>query len=396
MKRFFDETYRWVYFVATGFLFLGCLLRSILMYQQEDLGRALLLLGIWAILFLIELVVTPKWKYFFYLYLILQTAVIFLMVYTLLDSDFFSVLYAILGMQIMQVMKPWIGLVIIALFTPLTAISLSKIYGLDKILPLAFVYLAANALLSSYAYLTKQTIEVRDRNDQLLIELQNTNKQLKAYSDEVKELSVARERNRLARELHDSVTQTIFSMTLTTQSALLLLKKDPPRVNGQLERLNQLASNAQNEMHQLINQLSPLKYKTKGLAGQLREHIRSSNLPDTLSVSLEVTGGKLLRPVEEQSLFRIIQEALNNIVKHTASEKAAIRLHLKDPIWVEVEDQGTGFEPTKLPTRSGVGLASMLERAEGIGWKLSIQSSVGTGTIVRIEKGSHRRGKKYG
>jgi signal transduction histidine kinase len=396
MKRFFDETYRWVYYVAVGFLFLACLLRSILMYQQNDLRKALIFLVIWAGLFFVELVITPRWRYFFYLYLLLQTGLIFLMVYTQLDSDFFSVLYAILGMQIMQVIKPSLSVVIIGLFTPLTAISLTKIYGIGQILPLAFVYLAANALLSSYAYLSKQTIETRERNQKLLVELQNANYQLQTYADEVKGLSVARERNRLARELHDSVTQTIFSMTLTTQSARLLLKKDPLRVNEQLERLNQLALNVQNEMHQLINQLSPMKYGRKGLAAQLREHIQNRYLPEYLSVSLEVTGEKPLKLAEEQNLFRIVQEALNNTVKHTKSNNAFVRLHLDEPFWVEVEDQGQGFDLTKHDDRPGVGLASMRERAEGIGWKLSIRSSPGKGTIVTVEKGLHQRGKKHG
>ena len=143
MRRFFDETYRWVFYVAAGLLFLCCLLRSILMYQQSDLSKSTHLLGIWAGLFFVELSVTPRWRYFFYIYLLLQTALIFLMVYTQSDSDFFSVLYAILGMQIMQTIKPQIGVVIIALFTPLTAFSLTRMYGLGQILPLAFVYLAA-------------------------------------------------------------------------------------------------------------------------------------------------------------------------------------------------------------------------------------------------------------
>ena len=212
----------------------------------------------------------------------------------------------------------------------------------------------------------------------------------------MKDLSVARERNRLARELHDSVTQTIFSMTLTTQSARLLLKKDPPRVTVQLDRLDQLAHNAQNEMHQLINQLSPVKPGAKGLAAQLRDHIQQRFLPESLSVSLEVIGEKPLKKAEEQNLFRIVQEALNNTVKHTSSNKVFIRLHLEEPFWVEVEDEGQGFDPDKLANRSGVGLSSMRERAEGIGWKLKVQSSPGKGTIVRVEKGSHKRGKNHG
>jgi signal transduction histidine kinase len=217
-------------------------------------------------------------------------------------------------------------------------------------------------------------------------QLQDSNRQLQAYARQSQVLVVMRERHRLARELHDSVTQTIFTMTLTTQSALLLLDREPGRVEAQLDRLNQLARSALDEIQTLISELRPEEAAEGGLAAAIHRHLSSRYLPESLSVSLEVEGDHLLAPSEEQSLFRIVQEALNNVVKHAQSSQVSIRLHLADPLWIEIADQRRGFDLGSASNNSGVGLAGMWERAAEIGWALQITSSPGAGTRVRVEK----------
>jgi signal transduction histidine kinase len=101
---------------------------------------------------------------------------------------------------------------------------------------------------------------------------------------------------------------------------------------------------------------------------------------------LDVKGDQALDPEEEQSLFRIAQEALNNIVKHARSSQAQIRLHLSEPFWMEVQDQGQGFDLQRARNSGRVGLASMDERAAEIGWRLQVITSPGAGTRVRVEK----------
>ena len=116
------------------------------------------------------------------------------------------------------------------------------------------------------------------------MELQKTNRQLQSYSQHVQRLAAGRERQRLARELHDSVTQTIFSMTLTTQSALLLLERDRNQVAAQLDRLNLLARNALIEMQSLISRLAP--EEAGGFVPALRKHLAERRLLEALSVDL--------------------------------------------------------------------------------------------------------------
>ena len=103
-------------------------------------------------------------------------------------------------------------------------------------------------------------------------------------------------------------------------------------------------------------------------------------------MSLEVDGNQTLQPAEEQGLFRIAQEALNNIVKHAGVSQARIRLNLDEPPWIEIEDHGQGFDLQKARGSNRVGLVSMHERAAEIGWELEVNTSPGAGTRIRVQK----------
>lgn len=157
-------------------------------------------------------------------------------------------------------------------------------------------------------------------------------------------------------------------------------------MGAQLDRLNQLSQSALSEMQALILQLRPGPLEEGGLVLAIQQHLASRYLPESLNVSLEVEGDFPLDPSDEQGLFRIIQEALNNIVKHARSPQARIRLNLHNPPSVEISDQGLGFDVQHVSNSNGMGLASMRERADEIGWNLRITGSPGAGTLIRIEK----------
>jgi signal transduction histidine kinase len=270
---------------------------------------------------------------------------------------------------------------------------LLKPYGAFQAIALAVIFTALNIFVASYALATRRAQAARAQNQSLALELQEANRQLQAYSNQLEQLAVTRERHRLARELHDSVTQTIFSMTLTTQSALLLLaaRRDPNQAHAQLDRLNQLAQSALAEMRVLISELRPDKMAEGGLAAALRRHLAQRHLPESLAVSLQVEGGQSLSSAEEQGLFRIAQEALNNIVKHAQASEAHIQLHLIEPQWMEIQDHGQGFDLERVRNSGRVGLVSMSERAAEIGWNLRITTAPGAGTCIRVEKTSEAR-----
>ena len=292
----------------------------------------------------------------------------------------------------MQRLNPKPGALWIGLFTPLMVLLLFKTYGAFQAIALAVIYTALNIFVASYALATRRAQAARAQNQSLALELQEANRQLQAYSKQLEQLAVTRERHRLARELHDSVTQTVFSMTLTTQSALLLLDRDPRQASAQLDRLHQLSQSALAEMRVLISELRPEKVAEGGLVAALRRHLADRRVSESLAVSLEVEDDQTLNLAEEQGLFRIAQEALNNIVKHAQASQAHIRLHLVEPSWwMEIEDPGQGFDLERARDSGHVGLSSMGERAAEIGWNLRIMTAPGAGTRIRVEKPSEAR-----
>ena len=387
MKRSADGSRQWIFLLTTVFLFGAVLLRSLLVYQNTPmLGRALGLLTAWLALFVSESYISGRWSGYITLYLALQAGLIGAMLLTPGSADFFAALFAILSMQMMQRLSARAGAVWIGLFALLTGLTLVGVYGIAQAVAFALIHTGLNSILASFTLAAQRAQAARARDQTLAQELQQTNLQLQAYSKQLEQLAVTRERHRLARELHDSVTQTVFSMTLTTQSALLLLDRDPSRVGAQLDRLNQLAQSALSEMQVLISELRPKKVAEGGLAAALRRHLAERHLPENLAVSLEVEGEQSLEPLEEQGLFRIAQEALNNIVKHAQATEAHIRLHLAEPVWIEVQDQGRGFDLQQARDSGRVGLVSMHERAAEIGWNLQVITFPGAGTRVRVER----------
>jgi signal transduction histidine kinase len=389
MKPLSERSSQWIFYLAAGFNFGAVFLRSMLVYGgNPELFPVLGMLLFWLVLFVSEPAISDKWSGYFPLYLVIQTGLIFTLLGLPDSTDFFAALFVIPSMQVMQRLssKTWIWGGWIGLCTLATTLLLLKSNG-NQAFALVLIYTAGNVFYGFYAKATRQAQITRVENLALARELQETNQKLQAYSAQMEQLVVARERNRLARDLHDSVTQTVFSMTLTTQSALLLLEREPARVGAQLDRLGQLARNALSEMQLLISELKPEDAGGKGLVANLRRYLAGGYFPEDLSIDLEVQGDQSLGQVEEQNLFRIVQEALNNIVKHAQTCKAQVRLHLTEPMWIEIEDQGRGFD-LQYARGDGrrMGLHSMRERATEIGWDLQISTSPGTGTCVRVKK----------
>ena len=390
MNRSASWTYPGIFYLTVSLVYGSVLLRSLVTYQKNPLlGQILILLFMWLVLFITsETTISHKWQRAFSIYLVLQTILVFILIFRpgSHDFDFYAVLYAILSMQIMQRFDIKAGVAWISLFAILMIFSLTQVYGIQGGVAFALVYSAINIFLAFYVLATRRAQTAHAQNQRLAQELEEANLQLQTYSANLEQLAAARERNRLARELHDSVTQTIFSMNLSAQSAVLLLERDPSRVGSQLERLNQLAQGALAEMQILISELRPRKLLEAGLVNALRQHITDKYTPERMSISFDVKGEGSLEQLEEQNLFRIAQESLNNIEKHAQTSEVHIRLHLTEPFWMEIEDQGRGFNPNQIQDSNRVGLLGMHERANEIGWDLLVTSSPGTGTCVRVEK----------
>jgi PAS domain S-box-containing protein len=198
------------------------------------------------------------------------------------------------------------------------------------------------------------------------------------------ELAAGEERAHLARELHDSVTQALFSMTLVSRSVEMLLDRDPDAARTQLAQLRDLQREALAEMRALIFELRPGNLEQDGLARALRTHTAALQGRIGLPIMVESTLDERLPLPVEEVLYRISQEALHNVVKHAAARQVRLELgRIASGIRLRISDDGKGFDPDRVPD-GHLGLAGMRARADRIGGRLSVRSVPGEGTTIEV------------
>ena len=202
-----------------------------------------------------------------------------------------------------------------------------------------------------------------------------------------RELSTLSERNRLALELHDAVSQKLFSVVLTAEAASTLLDRDADAARGQVDRVGELAREALDELRSLIGELRPADLVRDGLAGALRKHVEALRPLHEAEISLELSDSATTGdPDRDRDLLRIAQEAVQNAIRHGEAGRIVVRLRRDgEALLLEVEDDGVGFDPEAPELRSRrLGLTSMEERARRIGGRLELRSAAGRGALVRL------------
>jgi signal transduction histidine kinase len=202
-----------------------------------------------------------------------------------------------------------------------------------------------------------------------------------------RELSIVEERNRLARELHDSVTQQLFGVVLAAESASELLGRGDGAAGEQLERVQALARGAMEELRSVVFELRPASLETEGLGQALRKHVEVLRHVSGREIELRVASPPALGAAAAGQVFRIAQEALQNALRHAGAERIEVRLENGGGrLALSVADDGRGFDVLAPGVRGRrLGLTSMEERAAELGGRLTIESRPGEGTTVRLE-----------
>lgn len=205
-----------------------------------------------------------------------------------------------------------------------------------------------------------------------------------------RELSVVEERTRMARELHDAVSQKLFSLRLTARAAAALARSDPQRAIREIDRVERMAGEALAELRAVIVELRPAELDRHGLVETLRDQVRLLDRLHPVAVTFGFEGdppSPRLSPEIEVAVLRVAQEALHNAVRHARARQIAVRLtHAEGKLALEVCDDGRGFDDeTGEDGVRGLGLSSMRDRAEAVGGSLSVDSALGRGTAVRLE-----------
>jgi signal transduction histidine kinase len=206
-----------------------------------------------------------------------------------------------------------------------------------------------------------------------------------------RELAIAEERTRLARELHDAVAQKLFALRLTAEAASGLVQGDPQRARAHLGQISALAKEAAEELRAAVDELRPAELDEDGLAIAMRKKV------DVLDRAQQSRGGprltfrdkpiSALPPAHEQVVLRVAQEALHNALRHAEAKRIEISLGPlpRGGAVLSVVDDGVGFAVDSGAGERGLGLVSMRERADSVGGRVQVTSVPGQGTTVRLE-----------
>ncbi|NJN17575.1 MAG: GAF domain-containing protein [Oscillochloris sp.] len=201
------------------------------------------------------------------------------------------------------------------------------------------------------------------------------------------QVAVMAERNRLARELHDAVTQTLFSASLIADVLPRIWQRNPEVGQAKLAELRELTRGALAEMRTLLLELRPASLIETNLDDLLRQLAAAAIGRSRLKVAVHVNEPQPLTPEVQVALYRIAQEALNNVVKHAAASRVDMTLHF-GPGLVEltIADNGRGFDESAIGPHT-LGLGIMRERVSKIGADLQVESVIGAGTTIRVRVG---------
>jgi len=222
---------------------------------------------------------------------------------------------------------------------------------------------------------------VNDELGHLGSTLNNMAVQLENLLDERQAISAIEERNRLARDLHDSVKQQAFAASAQLAAARSQMNPEPGRVVEHLDEAEKLVNEVRRELTDLIRELRPVALQGEGLVPAIREYARVCKTQMGIPIDVRIQGAHSIPREVEKSLFRIIQGAIANVARHSQASRAEIHLiYHSDQITLTITDDGVGFDPEK--RYEGMGLRSIRERVELLDGVLTIESGESKGTKI--------------
>ncbi len=205
-----------------------------------------------------------------------------------------------------------------------------------------------------------------------------------ALGEQVRQAAVIEERQRLARELHDAVSQQLFAIAMTTAAIKRMIERNPERAAQQIELVEEMAAGAQAEMRALLLHLRPATLQNRTLREAICELLEEMSRKHRLGITWEIEEVPGLPSGIEDHLFRILQEALSNTLRHARANHIAVKLFTQQgQVRLRVSDDGVGFDPEGEKMTS-YGLVSMRERVTEVGGALEVYSAVGKGTQIEV------------
>ncbi|HTP58800.1 MAG TPA: sensor histidine kinase [Spirochaetia bacterium] len=367
--------------------FLSVVLRALLRSPAEG-SVAPLTYGLLAAFLAFSVLQSPvsrRWSPWTHIHLALMSALIIALLRTVPRLDYYAVLFIGLSVVASSSLARGASTVWLAVICVLICGGLAAAFSIREAASYAPSYIGGSLIMGMTAWASRRAEESRIRSEELASRLQDANRRLREYAEQAEEAAAAQERARLARELHDAATQTVFSMNLTAEAARLALTSQPDRVPGMLDRLQELARDALSEMRSLVDQLRPQSINDVGLVRSLERHVEARKRRDGLRVTLSVEGEEAGAPAIREELFRSAREALSNVVKHAGVAAATVELRFapREAV-IRVTDTGRGFDPAAGRRPESFGLLSLEERARALGGAAEVRSEPGRGTQVEV------------
>jgi signal transduction histidine kinase len=224
---------------------------------------------------------------------------------------------------------------------------------------------------------------IESHRHELEREVQERTREIERLFEQTKELAIIEERNRLARDLHDSAKQKAFAALAQIGTAGGIIQNNPKAAHEHLNEAENLVYDVIQELTFLIQEMYPLALKEKGLATSIREYLYEWENRTDIPVNAQIKGEQRLPLKMEQAIYRISQESLANVARHSHATRVEVIMDYgKDAICLSISDNGRGFDPKQKP--NGIGLRSIRERAESIGGQVTIESTIGKGTCVNV------------
>jgi signal transduction histidine kinase len=237
----------------------------------------------------------------------------------------------------------------------------------------AVFYLVIHLVCGVFGRILQQAELAREHNQQLIEELKSTQPKLQ-------ELAVMEERNRLARDLHDSVKQQVFAISMQLSAARTALS-ETDKAHPSVVEAERLAQQASAELTTLIHELRPRSLERKSLTDAIREHVEEWSRRNKIESEMKIDSDVSVNVQTEQALFRVLQEALANVARHSKADKVTVELKSdENAVTLSIADNGVGFDSKQIAR--GIGLDSMQERLIAVNGKVEVISEKLKGTRV--------------
>jgi len=373
-------------YIATYLLAVGAIIRTLVHFRDDGFWSITILSGGYLVLLFSEPFFFRGSRRGTYIYLLVQTAIICSLAMITPNVDYWAILFCPLVVQVMHNFPQRTGLFITGIFTVIVSFLLLLGLGPEVGLPLIFIYGVIYFLLAAFIALIREAEAAHEESQKQQADLIAAHRQLLTYTAQAEELAVLQERNRLARELHDSVTQSLYSLTLFSHAARRMARDiGDDRLERQVRQIGTTAVKTLKEMRLLVYELRPHLLEKEGLIRAIRQRLDAVEGRSGVEARLVVDELDRLPRNVEQELYRITNEALNNALKHAAATSVMVYLRqIDDRVELEIVDDGIGFQPEAVRDHGGMGLDSIRERAEQLGGEVTIRSAPGEGTSIKV------------